>query len=180
MKILVILLCLIPSLAWATPPCIEQNYSNSKKAPIWKCPGPGESILLPDIKFNPSIGLEAGSTYIKKGSDKDVLINYDTVLMDRQKVMQLGLRIQGLRRLRWLDMHRGAEILAIEKKYMADRIRIKLELEVVRSQTYKGQRDQARKERDSAGRWYRSWTCGLVVGIVVTAGATIAVAYAAK
>lgn len=180
MKKLIILLTLIPSLAWANPPCTEQNYSNPDKAPNWKCPGPGESILLPDIRFRPSVGLDTGASYKKDDGTGLTKLTYPAVLMDKDKVLQLGLRIQGLRRLRWLDLHKGAEVLKIERKHTGAQLQAKLDLEKTRSKTYKGQRDDARRQRDEAKKWYRSWTFGFVVGIVTTSAAAVAVAYAAS
>lgn len=182
MRTLVILACLaLCAPAWGQQkPCTTQDYSNPAKAPRWDCPGPDEGILVPDIKFNPSLGLPAGSSVTPKGAKKATLLSFDTVLLDRAKVTQLGLRIQGLRRLRWLERHRATELVRIERKYMSDRLTAQLKLEQSRIKVAVQQRDQARKERDAARKWYRSWTFGLVVGVVTTTAATIAIAYAAR
>lgn len=167
--------------SWAqSGPCTEQDYSSPKKAPNWRCPGPDESILVPDLKFRPSLGLETGSLVTKKGAKKPFRLDYSAVLLDQNKVLQLGLRIQGLRRLRWLERHRAAEAVKIERKYMADRLTAQLKLEQSRVKVAVQQRDQARKERDRARAWYRSWTFGLIVGVVTTAATVIAVGYAVK
>jgi len=182
MRTTVILACLALSApAWGQQaPCTTQDYSNPAKAPRWDCPGPDEGILVPDIKFNPSLGVPAGSSVTLKGAKKARLLDFDTVLLDRAKVTQLGLRIQGLRRLRWLERHKADEVVKIERKYMADRLGAQLKLEKSRVKEAVQQRDQARKERDAARKWYRSWSFGLVVGVVTTTAATIAIAYASK
>lgn len=167
--------------AWAQPqPCTTEDYSNPSKQPDWACPGPDEGILVPDATFKPSVGLDAGSQVTKKGDQKGVLLDYPAVLMDKEKVVQLGLRIQALRRLRWLERHKAKDLVEIERKYMSDRLTAQLKLEQSRVKEAVLQRDDARKERDSAKKWYRSWTFGLVVGVVTTTAATIAIAYAAK
>jgi len=182
MRTLVVLACLaLCAPAWGQQkPCTVQDYSDPAKAPDWRCPGPDEGILVPDIKFNPSLGVPAGSSVHLKGAKKPSLIGFDTVLLDRAKVTQLGLRIQGLRRLRWLERHKTAEVVKIERRYMSDRLTAQLKLEQSRVKVAVQQRDQARKERDRARAWYRSWSFGLVVGVVTTTAATIAIAYAAK
>jgi hypothetical protein len=182
MRTIAILACLaLCAPAWATQkPCTTQDYSNPAKAPRWDCPGPDEGILVPDIKFSPSLGVPTGSSLQLKGAKKPSLTTFDTVLMDRDKVTQLGLRIQGLRRLRWLERHRAGEVVSIERKYMSDRFTAQVKLEQSRVKVAVQQRDQARKERDRARAWYRSWSFGLVVGVVTTTAATIAIAYAAK
>jgi hypothetical protein len=182
MRTLVVLAVLAVSTpAWGQQkPCTVQDYSSPTKAPNWACPGPDEGILVPEIRFNPSLGVPAGSSVHLKGATKARLFGYDTVLLDRAKVTQLGLRIKGLRRLRWLERHKAAETTRIERRYMSDRLTAQLKLERSRVKVATSQRDQARKERDEARAWYRSWTCGLVVGIVVTTAAVIGTAYAAK
>lgn len=182
MKTLVILALLgLCAPAWAQqPPCTTQDYSNPAKTPDWTCPGPDEGILVPELTFKPSLGLEPGSSVILKGSQKGVLLDYPAVVLDKDKVLQLGLRIQGLRRLRWLERHKAVETTKIERTYMSERLTAQLKLEQSRVKEAVQQRDQARKERDSARAWYRSWTFGLVVGVVTTTAATIAIAYASK
>jgi len=165
--------------SWAAQPCTTQNYSNPDVTPNWGCPGPDESILVPDINFNPSIGLKVGSV-VKGAISGDITLSYPAVLMDKDRVIQLGLKIQGLRRLRWLERHKAGDVVQIEKRYMFDRLSAQLTLEKSRVKEAVEQRNDARKERDKANRWYRSWTCGMVVGIVVTTAAVIGVAYASK
>ena len=166
--------------AWGQKPCTAQNYTDPNKAPDWRCPGPDEGILVPEIKFKPSLGLEAGSLVTLKGAKKPTLLNYSTVVLDRDKVLQLGLRIQGLRRLRWLERHKAVETTEIERRYMSDRLTAQLKLEQSKVKVAVGQRDQARKERDIGREWYRSWTCGLVAGIAITTAAVIGTAYAVR
>lgn len=162
----------------ADPPCTTQDYSDPKKAPSWRCPGPGEGILVPDLPARPSKGIPAGAKIVLP--NKTVTLDYDGVLMSKNRVLRQGLRIKGLRRLRWLDRHKGAELLDIEKKYVGDKLQAKLTLEKSRSSSYKSQRDQARHERDQARKWYRSWTFGFVVGVVTVSAAAVAIAYASR
>jgi hypothetical protein len=167
------IICAILSIANAMELCAQQDYSDPNKPPNWECPGPGESVLLPDIKFNPSVGLKMGSQYNTSSSGDMTLLDYDAVLMDVNKTIQLALRISGLRRLRWLDMHRGAELLKIEKKYIQDRFQARLELEETRAKIYKKQRDQAYK-------WYRSWSSGFIFGVVATTTIVITTFFIAR
>ena len=167
--------------AWAQqPPCTTQDYSDPAKQPDWECPGPDEGILVPDVPFRPSVGLEAGASYRKTPQVGEARLDYDTVLMDKAKALQLGLRIQALRRLRWLERHKMKDLVEVERRYVGDRLTAQLKLEQSRVKEAVQQRDSARKERDSAKKWYRSWTFGLVVGVVTTTAATIAIAYTAK
>ena len=182
MKTVITLLSLsLSSTARATEPCTTQNYSNHEKPPRFDCPGPEEGALVPDLPSKPTKGLDRGATVIPAGKKpKTFLVDYDSVLMGKMKVIELGMKIKGLRRLRWSDRHRGAETLAIEKKFISATWTAKLQLRDSQLVQANKQIVQARKERDEARKWYRSWTFGLVVGVVVTSAAVIGTAVAIK
>ena len=176
-----ITLLFLTSTAWADDPCTEQNYSDAGKEPRYECPGPGESAVVPDIPTKPTKGLERGATITPSNKKyKPFKVEYDSVIMSRGKVIELGLKIKGLRRLRWLDMHKGAEALAIERKFLSSTWKAKLELRDSQVASYKKQLVTARQERDAARAWYRRFSTGLIAGIVVTAGTAVAIAIAAK
>jgi hypothetical protein len=178
MKKASVILILLWSVQAAAAPCVEQNYSDPKVEPDFGCPGPGEAVMVPEIDTRPSKGLPKGTEI--KLSDKLIKLDYDAVLMSRNKTLELGLKVKGIRRLRWLELHRSKSLMVIETKYVSDRYQSQLDLEKIRTKTAVSQRDQAREQRDSAKAWYRSWTFGLIVGVVVTAGSTVAIAYAAR
>lgn len=178
MKKASVLLILLWSAQAAAAPCVEQNYSDPKVAPDFSCPGPGEAVMVPEIDTRPSKGIPKGAEI--KLPDKLIKLDYDAVLMSRNKTLELGLKVKGIRRLRWLEHHKTKDLVKIERKFMSDRYQAQLDLEKIRTKTAVSQRDQARDQRDTAKAWYRSWTFGLIVGVVVTAGSTVAVAYAAK
>lgn len=178
--IVIILVLALCAPAWGQKkPCTTQDYSETSKPPDWRCPGPDEGILVPDIKSRPSLGVPAGSSLTLKGK-KAKLVDFDTVLLDKNKVIELGMRIQGLRRLRWIERHEAEQLMGIERKYLESKVSAQLSLEQSRVKVAVQQRDQARKERDSARKWYKSWTFGLVVGIVTTTAAVISTAYVVK
>lgn len=179
MRFLVTLLVLCLSSPVFGAPCTEHNYNDPKREPDWSCQGPGEAALVPDTNARPSVGVVRGSKVISPDK-KTVDVVADSILMDKDRVITLGMRVKALRRLRWLDLHKGKDLLEIEKKHATDVIQAKLELEQSRANEFKKQRDDARKQRDSSQKWYRSWTFGLIVGVVTTTAATIAVAYAVK
>ena len=131
MKTLVILALLgLTAPSWAQqPPCTTQDYSDPAKAPDWTCPGPDEGILVPDMSFRPSVGLDAGAAYQRSDQTGLVKLTYPAVLMDKDKVLQLGLRIQALRRLRWLERHKMKDVVEVERRYMSDRLTAQLKLD---------------------------------------------------
>jgi len=159
--------------------CVQQDYSNPAKAPDFDCPGPGESALVPVLSTRPSLGVVKGTVLTPPGKRRFTL-DYDGVLMGRNKTIELGLKVKAVRRLRWLGMHKDAAALSIEKKYLTSVWEAKVTLRDSQVASYKQQLVDARKQRDSARAWYRRFSTGLIVGIVTTAAAAVAIAIVAK
>lgn len=166
--VLIIGLC---DVSWAKEPCTVQNYADLGKEPRFDCPGPVENVLVPSVSFRPSVGVKAG---------KSIKPDYDSILMDKVKVVQLGLRIQALRKLRWVERHKDDKRWEIERSYLSDIHKAKAGLLQHQVDNWKDQAKRAREERDEARAWYRRFSTGLVAGIVVTAAATVAVAFTVK
>lgn len=169
----------LPAPLLAAQPCTEQNYSDSKKEPRYDCPGPDEAALVPNVPTKPSLGVPTG-TELRVSPRKSTLVDFDAVLLDKMKVIELGMRIKALRRLRWLERHKGKDLLAIEKKYVSDRLNAKLKLEQSRVKSYKQQRDDARAQRNKLRAWYRSPTLWFAVGFVVSAAGATALGIALR
>ena len=153
-------------------PCVDQGYSDPTREPNYDCRGPGEDMLVPDTDSQPSIGVKAG---VQAPAQK-----WDAVLMDRAKVTELGLRLKAIRRLRWLDLHKGADLLVIEQKYLRDTTAEKDKLSASQVASYREQLQTSRAELAKERSWYRSWTFGLILGVVVTAAAGAGIAIAVR
>ena len=160
-------------------PCTQQNYADAKQEPRYDCPGPGEAALVPDVPLKPSMGLTRGTT-VKRPGKPAITLKDERLLMGKQRVISLGMRIKALRRLRWLDLHKGAAVLEVERQYLSKVAAARQALRDSQLKSYKQQLAEAREQRDRARAWYRSWTFGLVVGVVLTSAATVAIAVAAK
>ena len=153
-------------------PCVDQGYADPLKEPNYDCRGPGEDMLVPDTPSQPSIGVPAETQAPAQ--------KWDGVLLDRIKVMELGLRIKAIRRLRWLDLHKSSDLLAIEQKYLRDTSTEKDKLAQSQVASYREQLVQTQAELSKSKAWYRSWTFGLVVGVVLTSAAVAGVAIAIR
>lgn len=149
--------------------CTAQDYSDSEREPNWECPSPGEESLVPKGPFHPSFGIEDGAHITTADGNQGFILSYDAVVIDTQKVTQLGMRIQALRKLRWLDIHKARERLNIDRAYAEKQLQIRLELTEAREKALRGDLKETRQQLNDAKKWYRSWTCGVVVGVVVTA-----------
>ena len=153
-------------------PCVDQGYADPKKEPNYDCRGPGEDMLVPDTDSQPSIGVKAGT--------QPPAQKYDAVLLDKAKVVELGLRLKAIRRLRWLDLHKSSDLLAIEQKYLRDTTAEKDKLAQSQVASYREQLVQTQAELSKSKAWYRSWTFGLILGVVLTSAAAAGVAVAVR
>jgi hypothetical protein len=105
---------------------------------------------------------------------------WEGVLMDRNRVLTLGLKVKAIRRLRYLDMLKRNDKAAAELKLVRANAEADLKLRTSQRDNYKEQVDVLRKELRASNKWYRSWTFGFVLGLVVTAAGTTALAYSLR
>ena len=97
--------------------------------------------------------------------------------MDKDRVIQLGLRTTALRRIRWMETVAAKERLDSELKFLTQSNKADLDLKTSQREAYKKQATELQVELEKERKWYRSWTFGVVVGVVVTAAAATALAY---
>jgi hypothetical protein len=158
----VLLLTFTPTVIWAAP-CVVQNYGDPKKTPNWDCPSPGEDSLVPRLQLRTSVSLKAESKAPWAG-----------VLMDKDRVLTLGLRIKALRRLRWMDQTRFAEIIAVNKEYDESIKKVEIKLALSQRDSYKSQTTALAKEVESLRAWWRHPAFWFAMGMVVTAASATA------
>jgi hypothetical protein len=100
--------------------------------------------------------------------------------MDKNKVLQVGLRITALRRLRYIDRLTAKDTLTNERLFLKASCEADKNLLLSQRESYKSQLEVTRRELARAGAWYRSWTFGMVVGILVTSAGAVAIGYALR
>jgi hypothetical protein len=161
-----LLVITMSSTAWAVP-CIKQVYSDPKKEPDYKCPSPGEDALVPRLELKTSVELVPS---------KKPKIPWPGILMDKNRVLTLGMRITALRRLRWMDMVRAGELRENDRKYDAAQFTATINLRTAQRDNYKGQTKELQEKVISLNKWYRSPALWFAVGFVVAAGGATALA----
>jgi hypothetical protein len=149
--------------------CTKQVYSDPLIQPDFTCPSPGEDDLIPKLELRPSVGLEPTQPAPWAG-----------ILMDRDRVFQLGLRIQALRRLRWNDNVGCAERLVAEIDYISQTKQATLNLCIAQRDNYKKQAETAQKEVIKAHKWYRSPALWFTAGFVIAAAGTTIIVVAVQ
>jgi hypothetical protein len=161
-----LLLALYSAQAIAAEPCTKQIYTNPKAEPNYDCPSPGEDSLVPRLQLKTSTELK-----LKQPAP------WEGILMGKNRVLALGLRIKALRRLRWQETIGHQEAMEAEKKYQASMFNATINLRTSQRDNYKEQVVAQRKEIERLNRWYRSPTFWFVTGVVVTAAGATALAF---
>ncbi len=163
MKATIILLALLLALpAWAAP-CPTGSYDKDVE-PSYDCTSPGEDVVLRPGSHGKSVALEKGAKAPKAG-----------ILLEKGKVIDLGMRVKTLRRLRWLDRKAGRRVLKTELKYQAATSKAKTDLLGAQVMDLKTQVADRDRRISKLTRWYRSPVLWFAVGFVVTAGGTAAI-----
>lgn len=171
MRWLILTLALLIPLPAHAEPCGPQDYTKGAPAPNFDCPSPLEETLVP----KPEHGLKDS---IKLLTSKPA--PWDGILMDSDRVIQLGLRITALRRLRWMDTLTAIDKTKMEVKLVEDSKKADINLVTSQRESYKFQLQETQKELAKERRWYRSWTFGLIVGVVTTSAVAVTLAYVAR
>jgi len=148
--------------------CVTQDYAKTVE-PNYDCPGPGEDTVVPQLKYKLSVGL-----------DKDKAAPFAGILFEPNQVLQLGLRIKGLRRLRYIEQSQTQARIKVEVDFTKSMAAAESKLLENQRDGYKGQLIDTRKELDSERAWYRSWSFGFVLGTAVTCAAAVSLAVAVK
>jgi hypothetical protein len=149
--IIFLVLSLLPVSGYGQRQCHKQIYSDPLIQPDFDCPSPGEEELLPQPA--PWAG----------------------ILMDRDRIFMLGMRIQALRRIRWIETLGCAERLEAEIDHISQSKQVTLNLCIKQRDNYKKQVEVAQKEAIKAYKWYRSPVLWFVTGFVVAAAGAVVV-----
>lgn len=153
-----LLIVLYPSLAFSQI-CGPQDY-DAKVAPNFDCPSPEEEVLSPDDRPPPSSPVREGQV---------VEAPWDGALVHRDRLIQLGLRIKAIRRLRWVDRLHLAERYQLELEHLENVRRITQELLESQVASLRQRATAAEQRAERSGAWYRSIWMGLILGIVSSA-----------
>ena len=152
MKSLSLFLLFFSVPVFAGIPCTKQVYTDPKKEPDYDCPGPGE-VVYSELKLKSSAKLSLGDPAPWSG-----------ILMDSERVIQLGVRIISLRRLRWLDFKTCAERLESERVFMEKSSLADLKYCTSQRQSCQTQLVAVKHQLDKKSAWYNSCFFGVAVG----------------
>jgi len=148
--------------------CGPQDYE-ADKDPDYDCPGPDENYVVPKLEYRPAVTIEKGAT-----------ASFSGLVLEQNQVLQLGLRIKGLRRLRYLDTQKAAKTHLAEMDLQKKLSAADTKLVEAQRDNYKEQAVQLQKDLVSERAWYRSWTFGFVLGALITTTAAVSLAVSVK
>jgi hypothetical protein len=157
-QVVVFLVLLFPAAAFAEESCGPQNY-DADTTPNFECPSPGEADLVPNLRPPLAIAVREGQTVVSA---------WEGALVHRDQLILVGLRLQALRRLRWLDRFVGRARLEVEDTYRAELRQADAEFCDSRVQHYQEVALAAEQTSSRASAWYRSFGFGLAVGFLVS------------
>lgn len=165
----VMFVMLLPSRSLAEgEPCQPQDY-DSINQPRFDCPGPGELELRVDLDAPASVAVREG---------QEVVAPWDGALVHRHRLVEVGLSLQAVRRLRWLDRLRLGEECQVSLEHSQEVAMARLEYMEAQRDGYQEQVAAEQARTHSAQAWFRSWWFGVVVGVVSTAALVALTAYA--
>ena len=166
---MIVALCcvsIVPSAA-AEEICAPQDY-DSVEEPDFSCPSPDEEIMVPNLDPFASIPVEAGQAHTAE---------FDGSFVDRNRLIEVGLRIRALRRLRWADRVRLRRQFDVHVQHVRDLSQAQLDYMTAQLDSYRDQLAVANERVGSSQSWWRSPTLWLAVGVIVTAGLVALSAY---
>lgn len=164
--ILIIAISLWPTLGHAGDQCAKQIYGDPKVEPDYSCPGPGEDAMVPKVQLKTSAALKLNQKAPWEG-----------ILLDTNRVLVLGLRIKGLRRLRYQDMRTAERVLDAKVKYDAAMYQATINLRTSQRESHKKQAQDAKAEVRRLNKWYHSKTFWFTVGFITAAAGATALAF---
>lgn len=164
MRALVLALIILwPSMSLAEQHCGPQDY-DSEEQPNFDCPGPGELELRVDLGPPASVPVHQG---------EEVVAPWDGALVHRDRLLEVGLSLRAVRRLRWADRLRLAEEYEIRLLYEQRLATARLQFAQQQRDAYQDRATAAERRAQSAQAWWRSPALWFAIGVVV-AGALVA------
>ena len=168
MRIFVLILSLMfPVELVAEEMCGPQSYDTIEE-PDFDCPSPGEEGLVPNLSPPASIPVEIGEM---------LTVPWTGALVHQDRLVEVGLSIKALRRLRWLDRVSVLAEYQIQLEHQEGVCNANIEHANERIEIFRGALDQANENVSAAKKWYRSFGFGFTVGIISAGILTALAAY---
>ena len=163
--ITLLILLLLPANAWGEESCSPQDYT-SENSPNFGCPGPGEENMIPSLNPPLSIPVHEGGALVAE---------WDGALVHRDRLVEVGLTIEGLRRLRWADQLLLRRQYDIQAHHIEEIAQARQAFAEAERDAYKEWYEEAMVSVRNANSWWRSPSLWFAIGMVAS-GAAMALA----
>ena len=137
--------------------CVEQNYDSAEERPVFDCPSPGEISMVPDYAPPDSIPV---------AMDDYLVAPWDGAFVHVNRLLEMGMRLKAVRRLRWADRVRLLEEKRLELSHAEEMAAAHREYAATRIEQYREAITEANNRTRQATVWYRSWAFGFLLGVV--------------
>jgi hypothetical protein len=158
-QFIILFVLLFSKNAFSEQNCKIQNY-DSETAPNFHCPGPGETELVPSLNPPESVPVQDG---------EQVTAPWDGAVVHRDRLIEMGLKLTAVRRLRWLDRLQLAARYTVETEFNSRLATARIEFYEQRQRETALAAQQLREELKSSSTWYRSLWFGILLGSFITA-----------
>jgi hypothetical protein len=157
------LILLWSSIVMAEQRCGLQDY-DSIQQPDFDCPGPDELTLQVDLHAPPSVPIH---------EDDELIVPWEGALVHRDRLIEVGLTLRAVRRLRWADRVRLSEEFRVRLQYENSVAASRLLFAQQQRDVYRDRALAADQRTGSAQSWWRSPSLWFGIGVVV-AGVLVA------
>lgn len=153
-------------------PCGPQDY-DSDEPPDFTCPGPEERDLRPELHPPEAVPVYRGWAVVDEDGEPRLTVAWDGALVHRDRLIEAGLWLHTVRRLRWADHLRLRREYDIRIQHAEAMAQARLDHMEAQRDAYQ-ERWQASEQRvQSAQAWWRHPALWFTVGMI-TAGGLVA------
>jgi len=157
-------------------PCGVQDY-DAEEPPDFTCPGPEEQALRPELHPPDAVSVSRGWIVVDSAGEQHLEVPWDGALVHRDRLIEAGLWLYTVRRLRWADRLRLRLEYDIRLQHAEDMTDVRVELLEEQREAYRERWRASEQRVRSAQVWYRSPVLWFAVGVVVTGGLVALTAY---
>lgn len=157
-------------------PCGPQDY-DAEEPPDFTCPGPEERDLRPELQPPDAVPVRQGWVVVDGEGEPRLTAAWDGALVHRDRLIESGLWLFTVRRLRWADRLRLRREYDIRLQHAEDMAQARLDHMEAQRDAYVERWRASEQRVRSAQAWWRHPVLWFAVGVVVTGGLVALTAY---
>jgi len=148
-------------------PCGPQDY-DGEQPPDFTCPGPEERDLRPELHPPDAVAVRQGWVVVDAEGELRLSLLWDGAVVHRDRLIEAGLWLYTVRRLRWADRLRLSREYDIRLHHAEEMGQARLDHMEAQRDAYEERWRIAEQRVRSAQTWWRSPVLWFAVGVVAT------------